>query len=673
VRFSVVIPVRNDPRVRDVVAALLPQAAADGEILVADDGTPGALPSLPGAQVVPVHAHNPGIARNAAAARARGEILLFTDADVVLPADWVAIALAAFEDPDVPAIQGMSRAVGDSAVTLRVQEEYDRFVRSHASSGSRDFCDSRCFGIRREVFERFSFDAADAPCEDAALGRRLFEAGLFIRFVPRWGVGHLFTDSVIFELGRLRRYAAASRRHQLRTARDLFRSPGDPPARGPGAALLRLADRHPVLGPPAGHGLWIAALAAGAGARIPAGIGRGMFQGARRAAVLSARLHPGRHPNAEGPRVPVALSALDTIAAPPPSEEHAVPSNQTSPNSCFGRDPDLVTVVVVPRERFGLSLRSLDTLYRNTDFPFRLVYVDGGSPPAIARALADAAAARGFDLVRTEGHLSPNEARNLGFARASGRYAVFVDNDLLVEPGWLAALVRCADETGADVVGPLYGIGEPQDGIVHMAGGIARIEEKDGQRYLSEIHRFAGRRVAEVEADLKREPTELVEFHCLLVRTETQRAIGALDEELLSTGEHIDLCLTVRERGGTVYFEPASRVSYVPPPPLDPSDRAFFRVRWSEAWTRRSLARLTEKWNLSETDPYMADHVRWLRSHRRLPLRSAERFLDRSLGRTLARPLKMSLAAAERAWNLWSVPSRRLHEGSVPPPHGASL
>ena len=42
-------------------------------------------------------------------------------------------------------------------------------------------------------------------------------------------------------------------------------------------------------------------------------------------------------------------------------------------------DP-LVTVVVVPRERFGVTSRSLEAIYANTPAPFPLVYVDGGSP-----------------------------------------------------------------------------------------------------------------------------------------------------------------------------------------------------------------------------------------------------------------------------------------------------
>ena len=128
------------------------------------------------------------------------------------------------------------------------------------------------------------------------------------------------------------------------------------------------------------------------------------------------------------------------------------------------------TIVVVPREGFALTGRCLETLYRETDSPFRLVYVDAGSPPQIARYLEDQARQRGFELLRFDRYLSPNQARHRGAARASGRYVVFVDNELIVARGWLAALVRCAEETGADLVGPLYGIGELAEGWAEVPG-----------------------------------------------------------------------------------------------------------------------------------------------------------------------------------------------------------
>jgi glycosyltransferase involved in cell wall biosynthesis len=286
-RVSIIVPVKDDPRIHSVVASLVGDRAASLEVLVADDGPPGGLSGVAGAQLVPVHGRNPGAARNAATRLARGSILLFTDADVLLPPRWVETALEAFEDPLVEAVQGNSRAAGEGSLARNVDREWKRFVLSHAATERADLCDTRCFGIRRKTFERFSFDPEDPFCEDAALGRRLFEAGVPIRFLPHWFVEHHLRRSASEELARFRRYAAASEHHFRRTGRDLFRAPDGPPPRGPGASLLRLVRRHRFLEPATGRALWWTALALARLSPVS-----GFFDAARRLAVLSARMSP---------------------------------------------------------------------------------------------------------------------------------------------------------------------------------------------------------------------------------------------------------------------------------------------------------------------------------------------------------------------------------------------
>lgn len=109
-------------------------------------------------------------------------------------------------------------------------------------------------------------------------------------------------------------------------------------------------------------------------------------------------------------------------------------------------DPQ-VTIVVVPRERFSCTRESLESIYEHTKFPFKLVYVDGNSPAKVRRYLEEQAQAKGFQLIRTDYYLSPNHARNIGLSHVDTKYAVFFDNDVVVSPGWLEALVQCAQET----------------------------------------------------------------------------------------------------------------------------------------------------------------------------------------------------------------------------------
>lgn len=260
-----------------------------------------------------------------------------------------------------------------------------------------------------------------------------------------------------------------------------------------------------------------------------------------------------------------------------------------------------ITIVVVPRERFSCAQASLESIYQHTDIPFKLLYIDGNSPAKVRRYLEAQSQEKRFEIVRTNYYLSPNHARNLGIRHVNTKYLIFIDNDVIVSPGWLNALVQCAEETAATVVGPLMCQNEPLHEIVHFAGGESHIiVDKTGRRHIREKMYKQGHKVADLLPQLQRKPTELAEFHCVLVRTEIFDRIGLLDEAILNTKEHLDFSMTVVEAGGTIYFEPASIVTYVPGPPLELTDLHYYMLRWSNAWTLSSLNRLREKWNLAE-------------------------------------------------------------------------
>jgi GT2 family glycosyltransferase len=299
-----------------------------------------------------------------------------------------------------------------------------------------------------------------------------------------------------------------------------------------------------------------------------------------------------------------------------------------------------VTIVVVPRERFSYTRESLESIYEYTDFPFKLVYVDGNSPKKIQQYLQQQAQTKDFELIRTEYYLSPNRARNLGLSKVNTKYVVFMDNDVIVSPGWLQALVDCAEATNATIVGPLVCQHKPIHEIVHCAGGETHIwVDKTGdreRRRLREKMYKQGTRVETVRDQLQRMQTELAEFHCVLIRTEIFQQVGLLDEAFLNTKEHLDFCMTVMQAGGTVYFEPACLVTYVPELPQW-TDLHYYMLRWSDAWQLASLHRLRDKWNLAEDGYFQAKYkkIGWRRKMaiigpltRRLTLGVSERLFN---------------------------------------------
>lgn len=300
-----------------------------------------------------------------------------------------------------------------------------------------------------------------------------------------------------------------------------------------------------------------------------------------------------------------------------------------------------ITIVVVPRERFSYTRESLESVYEHTNLPFKLVYVDGNSPPDVQQYLQEQSREKEFFLTRTDYYLYPNRARNLGLAHVDTPYVVFLDNDVVVSPGWLKALVDCAEETGAAIVGPLVCHEQPVHEIVHCAGGETHINvDAKGRRRLREKMYKQGHRVEKVLSKMQRTQTELCEFHCMFARTQIFQQVGMLDETMLNSKEHLDFCMSVIQAGGNVYFEPACIVTYVPGPPLKRSDLHFYMLRWSDAWELASLSRFREKWDLAE-DGYFQHKYKILGWRRK-------NSILRPLARHLALGWKGSLL--EKAW-----------------------
>lgn len=266
---------------------------------------------------------------------------------------------------------------------------------------------------------------------------------------------------------------------------------------------------------------------------------------------------------------------------------------------------DQVTVVVVPRQRFSYSARCLESIYAGTPPPFDLVCVDGGSPEPVKTYLEAQVGRPGFRLIRTSHFLSPNQARNLGLAHVRTRYVAIVENDTVVQADWLGALMRCAEETEAAVVGPLYLIGRPGSQLVHMAAGNGHIEERDGKRCLHEQMRFLDTPVSKIAHLLRREECEMVEAHCWLIDMTWLGRMGGFDEGILSCGEHIDFCLAVRHLGGRIFFEPQAVVTHSALDDIQDYDLPYYLLRWSAQWNRASLRHLRDKWRLSPDDPYL--------------------------------------------------------------------
>ncbi|NER30438.1 MAG: glycosyltransferase family 2 protein, partial [Symploca sp. SIO1C4] len=199
------------------------------------------------------------------------------------------------------------------------------------------------------------------------------------------------------------------------------------------------------------------------------------------------------------------------------------------------------------------------------------------------------------------------------------------------------------------VVGPLMCERQPLHQRIHFAGGECHIvTDIKGNKHLREKMYRQGQQVAEVLPQLQRMPTELTEFHLMLVRRAIFTHIGKFDQGMLNTKEHLDFCLMVTQAGSQIYFEPASIATYVQTSTLDWSDFHFFMLRWSDAWTLSSLNHLRQKWNLSE-DGYFKTKYQKLGWRRKstivIPLTKQLSFGNKN------KPLKKIISKFERRLN----------------------
>lgn len=291
-RISVVVPVRDDARIADLLASLAEQRGApEFEVIVAlDGGAPATIPSRleSNVRVLDLPPRGPYAARNAAARQAHGEILLFTDSDCVCPPDWVARAARELDDPSIAALQGGSEAFRDSRLSRWIQLEYERYVQSHEAAGYRRLCNTRNFAIRRAFFERFPFPEQRQRGGDGSYGWTLDTNGIAIRYEPRWAVLHQHPEDRRTFARQMFRQGLDGARWKRSVGIDLF---GASDSRRPGARLLRLASRSPRLEEAASAALvGVSALLGAATLALPFRAGRPVFDRFTRAAHLAGRL-----------------------------------------------------------------------------------------------------------------------------------------------------------------------------------------------------------------------------------------------------------------------------------------------------------------------------------------------------------------------------------------------
>jgi cellulose synthase/poly-beta-1,6-N-acetylglucosamine synthase-like glycosyltransferase len=178
--LSVVVPVRDGAVTLPscLAAVFASQAVPPLEVIVVDDcsrdGSAAVAERFPCRVVRLEHGRGPSVARNRGAREARGDVLVFVDADVLVAPDTLARLSAALDDaPAAFATYAREPRHGNFATVLY----HTLSLRSLRDTGERvPVLYSYCLAMRADVFrETGGFDPAfsRATFEDAELGWRL--------------------------------------------------------------------------------------------------------------------------------------------------------------------------------------------------------------------------------------------------------------------------------------------------------------------------------------------------------------------------------------------------------------------------------------------------------------------------------------------------------------------
>lgn len=233
-RTSVVVPARDaEGSIGACVRSLLAQRdelPGGLEVIVVDDGSrdeTARVAESAGAHVVRAGGDGPARARNLGVRAARGELIVFTDADCTPRPGFLRALVAPLDDPTVAGAKGAYETEQRSLTARFVQQEYEERYARMARRSSIDFVDTYAAVYRRSVLEAVGgFDERYRlpSTEDQELSFRVAAAGHRLVFAPSARVAHLHADRPWsyarkkFKIGCYK--VATLRRHPRKALRD---------------------------------------------------------------------------------------------------------------------------------------------------------------------------------------------------------------------------------------------------------------------------------------------------------------------------------------------------------------------------------------------------------------------------------------------------------------------
>ena len=332
----------------------------------------------------------------------------------------------------------------------------------------------------------------------------------------------------------------------------------------------------------------------------------------------------------------------------------------------------LTTIIVTPRERFSVFVRSLESLFSTIPADTPVIVFNGGAPEPVKSQLRALRQKRDFDLHETDGFLLPPQVRNRAVPMVKTRYTCFCDNDVFYTPGWLEALEANAEANGSGAVAPLTLIGPSSDPIIHHAGSELSVAiDRRGRPRLNSLHRLDGTPYREAVANDFAEAgvdCDEFEYHCAFVRTDVLAEIGGHDERQ-TKHDHLNDSLRIRMLGHRITFEKNAVITYHAFEPFTELDWPYFFYRWSEQASIDSERAIGSCWGARKN--YEERELNFVTLHRRrVVATSMPRWIRKSPLAALGdRLLEARIRQLHRRYDR-APPQEQLHVPPAPPADG---
>jgi len=205
---SVIVPAYNsETTIGDCLKSLENQDFPKNqyEIIVVDDGstdnTEKIVLSFQKAKLLKQEHKGPAAARNLGLSRAKGDIVLFTDADCIPDKNWIKEMIACFSDPEVVGVAGTYKTLNKNKLIARyVGYEIELRHNRMKQFKNIDFVGTYSAAYRKSVLNvigNFDTNFSEASGEDTDLSFRIAATKNKIIFCPTAFVWHRHPSSLL--------------------------------------------------------------------------------------------------------------------------------------------------------------------------------------------------------------------------------------------------------------------------------------------------------------------------------------------------------------------------------------------------------------------------------------------------------------------------------------------